>query len=235
MLAILKDKKIIARDTLAASFGAKETLSFLPGQYLTMTIPQLKYSDSRGNNRIFSIVSTPQESGLITIATRLTGSGFKKTLAEMALGEEVEISNVGGDFILPAETGCRLAFIAGGIGITPFMSMIKYVAAEKTGHRIVLIYSNRNRGSTAFFDELTELAKNNPNIEIVFTMTEEKNWPGEKRKISANLISDLTNPRSDCYMIAGPAAMVEAAVGALVEIGVPPERIKKENFTGYEN
>src|SRR5207237_7070817 len=106
---------------------------------------------------------------------------------------------------------------AGGIGITVFRCMLRYIAEEKLDHRVTLVYSNRDRESAAFLDELTELEQENPNLELVLTMTADSSWDGETRRIDAQLLRDHLGEelQSFIYLIAGPPAMVEGVVGAL--------------------
>lgn len=233
MTAVINDKKQIAQDTLMVEFSVEQQLFFKAGQYLTLTLAELNYSDARGNSRIFSIVNSPTEAGKLAIATRLTGSGFKKTLAELPLGAKVSVNIEGGDFILPKDTKQRLAFIAGGIGITPFMSMISYSHQQNTGHNIILIYSNRKPALTAYKKELEKIDQENENFKVIFTMTDDDNWAGERRKIDAEFIGQYTDTQKDYYMVAGPPQMVQGVVLELEKAGVADANIKSENFSGY--
>ncbi len=233
MTANIANKKIIAQDTLLVEFATTEPFSFEAGQYLTLTLDNLNYPDLRGNSRIFSIVNAPIETGKLRITTRLTDSGFKKTLTELPLGARVTINIEGGDFILPTQTNQPLVFIAGGIGITPFMSMLDYFQQKNTGHTILLIYSNRNLASTAYKKELENIARENKNFKIIFTMTQDDHWQGEKRKIDSEFIREYTDPTNNYYMVAGPPQMVQAIISELEQAGVTAANIKSENFSGY--
>ncbi len=233
MKALIGDKKQIAKDTLMVEFSIEEKFSFEAGQYLTLTLDELNYPDPRGNSRIFSIVNSPTKTGKLAIATRLTESGFKKTLAELSSGTKVDIKIEGGDFVLPKSTGQRLIFIAGGIGITPFMSMISYSHQQNTGHNIILIYSNRKPALTAYKKELEKIDQENENFKVIFTMTDDDNWAGERRKIDAEFIGQYTDTQKDYYMVAGPPQMVQGVVLELEKAGVADANIKSENFSGY--
>lgn len=234
MKAVIKNKKEIAKDTLCVTFDllGKE-VNFKPGQYFFITIPKLNYDDPRGNIRHFSIVNSPLEKGIIKMATRLREqSGFKKTLRELDKGSEVTIGSVTGDFTLPKDENKELIFIAGGIGITPFISMLNYINQKKLSTKVTLIYSNRNKESTPFFDELKKLEKKNKNIKIIFIMTQDENWKGEKRRIDKELIEDYVKNFENCtFYVAGPPSLNDAVLKTLKELGV--KNIVRENFSGY--
>ena len=140
---------------MQVTFKVEGPFSFMAGQYCFVTLPNLLYPDDRLGKRHFSIVNSPNEKGIITIATRLRDSGFKKTLNELPLGSEVNLGPIAGAFTLPTDFKRPLVFIAGGIGITPYMSMLRYISEEKLPYKITLIYSNRDKNTTAYFDEIS--------------------------------------------------------------------------------
>jgi ferredoxin-NADP reductase len=113
--------------------------------------------------------------------------------------------------------------------------MLRYIVEEGLPHRVTLVYSNRDREGTAFFDELSELERENENIRLVFTMTEDPGWDGESRRIGPELLrdhlgDDLGQFR---YLLAGPPPMVEAVTADLQAAGVPDDRVRPERFSGY--
>jgi ferredoxin-NADP reductase len=165
----------------------------------------------------------------------LRDTAFKRTLAELPVGADVEVEEPKGEFVLPKETDRPYVFIAGGIGITVFRSMLRYIAEEDLPHRVTLVYSNRDQGSAAFLDELTALEQNNPNLRLVLTMTDDPAWEGETRRIDADLLRDHLDGEleSFTYLVAGPPAMVEAMESTLREAAVPEEQIRPERFSGY--
>lgn len=235
MKAKIVDKKIIATNTLWVKFDllGKE-INFKPGQYFYLSLINPPYKDSRGNERHFSIVNSPNQKGVIEMATRILESAFKKSLNEILVGSEVEIGMIGGSFILPKSIKKPLVFISGGIGITPFMSMLKFINEEKLPYKVILIYSNRNKESTAFFEELNNLSKKNSNFKIIFTMTDDNEWQGEKRIIDSQFIKDyVSDLENGVFMTAGPPKMVEAIVKTLKDLGIKNKNIISENFTGY--
>jgi ferredoxin-NADP reductase len=126
-------------------------------------------------------------------------------------------------------------FIAGGIGITVFRVMLRYIADEGLPHRVTLVYSNRDVESTAFLGELRELEDANPNLRLVLTMTDDASWDGESRLIDADFLRDHLGDDLGAftYLIAGPPGMVEAMEKLLGKAGVPDEQVRPERFSGY--
>jgi ferredoxin-NADP reductase len=211
-----------------------QPVEFRPGQFFYVTLLDPPYTDARGPRRHFSIVNSPNEKGTLALTTRLRDSGFKRSLRDLPIGAAVEVGPIAGRFTLPEDRSRPLVFIAGGIGITPFRSMLRYVQEERLDYRITLLYSNRDRGSAAFLDELEALAAQNPYLRLVLTMTDDPAWRGERRRIDAALLREyLGDPAANVYYLAGPPALVEAASQALAELGVDAAGIKKENFVGY--
>jgi ferredoxin-NADP reductase len=234
--AKIKSKEEVAERTLEVHFdllGSK--IDFKPGQFFNIDLIDPPYDDDKGAHRHFSIVNSPNEKGIISMVTRLRDSAFKKSLQEMPPGSEVEIGKIGGeDFSLPEAPQPPLVFIAGGIGIAPFIGMIRYVMEEGLAYDITLMYSNRERGSAAFLDELEERASGNPKLELLLIMTDDPSWEGETRRIDAELISDyLEDPTSRTFMIAGPPGMNEEISAELQKLGIREEDILASDFAGY--
>lgn len=234
MIGRLTDKKQVATGTLQVTFEVSEPFSFKPGQYIFITLANPRYQDQRSNKRHFSIVNSPIQKGIITITARLRDTGFKKSLKEIPIGAEVELGPIAGTFTLPEGKQKPLVFIAGGIGITPFMSMLRYLKEAGNPYNITLIFSNRDQSSTAFLNEIQALANELSNFKLILTMTEDNNWQGENRKVDASFIKEYFPKVNDnFYMVVGPPPMVEAVKNALLEAGVAKENIEIENFTGY--
>lgn len=221
------DKKEIATGTLQVTFQVTEEFNFAPGQYIFVQLKNPPYFDERSSKRHFSIVNSPDEKGIITITTRLRDSGFKKSLKELPVGTEVELGPISGSFTLPQNQLRPLVFIAGGIGITPYISMLRFVKDHNLNYKITLLYSNRDQAGTAYFEEVQK-------FKSILTMTEDPAWAGEKRRIDAQFIKDyFPDVNSNTYFVVGPPPMVEAVQKALLEAGVEINNIKIENFTGY--
>lgn len=234
MVGKIIDKKEVVQDTLQVSFQIPQEVSFKAGQYMFVTLINPPFTDEKGNRRQFSINNSPNQKNILVMTTRVTDSAFKKSLKQLPLGAEVEIGPIAGVFTLPENPTKPLVFIAGGIGITPFMSMLRYVKEQSLDYKITLVYSNRNQESSAYLDELKELANTLLDLKLILTLTDDTRWMGETSKVDANFIKKyFPNVNDNLYMVVGPPAMVEAVELALKEAGVNQENIKVENFTGY--
>ena len=236
MRSKVKETREVAKGTLLVIFDLLgREVDFKAGQYFWVELLDPPYEDEKGPRRHISVVTSPTERGVLGLCTRLRDSAFKRSLAELEVGDEVEVEEPKGDFVLPEETDRPYVFIAGGIGITVFRSMLRYIADKGLPHQITLVYSNRDRESAAFLDELTELDDANSNIRLVATMTEDPEWEGEKRRIGPELLRDHLEGDLDAYtyLAAGPPAMVEAMVEMLGAAGVPEERVRPARFSGY--
>jgi ferredoxin-NADP reductase len=236
MRAKVKEKRDVAKGTLLVMFDLLgRQVDFKPGQYFWVTLLDPPYEDEKGPRRHFSVVSSPNEHGVLGFCTRLRDSAFKRSLVELPIGAEVEVEEPKGSFLLPEDADQRYVFIAGGIGITVFRCMLRYIAEEKLPHRVTLVYSNRDRESAAFLDELLELERENANFELVLTMTEDPAWDGESRLIDAAFLRDHLGDalESSAYLIAGPPAMVDGVLATLQSAGVPEAQIRPDRFSGY--
>jgi ferredoxin-NADP reductase len=164
------------------SFEFFDHTTFKAGQYLDMTLLDPSETDSEGNVRSFSIASAPHEETLM-VATRMRDTAFKRVLRTMPFGTAVKIDGPSGDLILQNDSTRAVVFLAGGIGITPFRSIVQWAAKDKLPNRIVLFYSNRRPEDAAFLAELQSLERDNPNYKLVASMTKigksYKPWRGE--------------------------------------------------------
>ena len=236
MRARIAEKQEVAKGTLLVTLDLLgEDVIFRPGQYFFVTLPYVGYTDDKGLRRHISVVTAPGERGVLGFATRIRESAFKQTLREVPVGTEVEVEPPKGEFALPESTDRPLVFVAGGIGITVFRSMLRHIAAEGLGHRVTLVYSNRDRESTAFLDELHELEGTLSGFRLILTMTQDPGWSGETRKIDAAFFRDHLGDDLDAYtyLVAGPPPMAEAVQEALEHAGVQPDNVLPERFSGY--
>lgn len=233
----LTKKEEVAVGTFVFYFEKPSGFKFIAGQYLNLRLIDPLETDEEGNRRFFSIAAAPYEKGLM-IATRMRDSAFKRTLKNMPVGEEVEIFGPSGNLILHQDTSQKAVLLAGGIGITPFRSMILQASFERLPHKIYLFYSNRRPEDSAFLQELEKIQKENPNYKFIGTMTEmtdsKRIWQGETDYITKQLlIKYLGSLDKAIFYTAGPPQMVEAMVKLLQEAGVNKDRVKSEDFTGY--
>jgi ferredoxin-NADP reductase len=236
MRARIKEKREVAKGTLLVTFDLLgEEVDFTPGQYFFVTLPDVGHQDELGLRRHITVVTSPNEAGVLGFATRMRDSAFKRSLRELPVGAEVEVEPPKGSFALP-EDGLRpLVFVAGGIGITVFRSMLRYIREEGLSHRITLAYSNRNRESAAFLDELQELEKELPNLRLILTITQDPGWGGEARRIDSDFFKDYLGEDLNQYtfLVAGPPGMVEGVQQALNVAGVAEENVIAERYSGY--
>jgi len=234
--ARIKEKREVAKGTLLATFELLgEELDFTPGQYFFITLPDVGHQDDKGLRRHITVVTSPNEKGVLGFATRMRGSAFKRSLAELPVGTEVEVDPPKGSFALPEDASRPLVFVAGGIGITVFRSMLTFIREEDLPYQVTLIYSNRDRESTAFLDELRELEKDLPNFRLILTMTQDPGWDGEVRKIDAQFFKDyLDEDLNRCtFLVAGPPGMVKGMQQALADAGVEEQNVVAERYSGY--
>ena len=236
MRAQIKEKREVARGTLLVTFDLLgEEVDFVPGQYFFVTLPDVGHQDDKGLRRHITIATSPSETGVLGFATRMRDSAFKRSLAELPVGADVDVEPPKGSFGLPEDPSRPLVFVAGGIGITVFRSMLRHIQEQGLPYRVTLIYSNRDRESTAFLDELGELENANPNLRIVLTMTQDPGWEGEARKIDSEFFRDHLGEElgESTFLVAGPPGMVEGMQKALAEAGVDEENVIAERYSGY--
>jgi ferredoxin-NADP reductase len=236
----LIERHEVAEGTMAFALERPAGFEFAAGQYLTITLPDPPYNDAKGNSRTFSIASAPDESEHLLIATRMTGSALKRSLAEVPLGTPVSIFGPVGEFTLPPAATAPLVFIAGGIGITPFRSMVLDAAKRQLPHQITLIYSNRTPEGAPFLDELAGIAATYPSFRYLPTITDAEHarrpWIGERRLVNADFlrecVGDVTRPT---FYLAGPPGLVVAVTKTVLEAGADPAHVLAEEFSGYES
>lgn len=236
MRARVKEKREVAKGTLLVVFDLQgEDVDYRPGQYFWVELPDRGHDDERGLRRHISVVTSPTEKGVLGLCTRLRDTAFKKTLAELEVGDEVDVEPPKGDYHLPEDTDRRYVFVAGGIGITVFRSMLRFVADTGAPYRIALVYSNRDRESTAFLDELQELERTLSDFRMLLTMTDDPAWDGESRRLDAEVLRELLGAELGAFtfLVAGPPAMVESVAGELTAAGVPEEQVLASRFSGY--
>jgi ferredoxin-NADP reductase len=236
-LAKLMDRREVAERTMAFRFAKPATFKFTPGQFLDITLLNPRETDSEGNARGFSIASAPYED-FIMVATRLRNTAFKRVLRSVPLGSEVKIEGPFGDLRLHHDKSRAAVVLTGGIGITPFRSILLHAAKEKLPHRIFLFYANRRPEDAAFLDELQQLEMQNPNYKLVACMTEmeksSRTWSGESGVINPQMLAKyLKGMTSPVYYVTGPPAMVKTMHTMLVDMGVDDDSMRIEEFAGY--
>lgn len=229
-------RETVAEGTMAFHLQKPTDFVFKPGQAIDLVLdaPEL---DEDLKRHAFSIVSAPHETDL-TITTRMRDSAYKRVLANLQDGAAVGIDGPFGSMTLHNNVSRPACFIAGGIGITPFMSMLRHACRVHSALRLVLVYSNRRSKDAAFLTELEEMARQNDQFRLVATMTDtdesETEWTGERRRIDAPfLASVLADLPSAISYVTGPPAMVAAVRAALSAAGIDDDDVRSEEFFGY--
>ena len=236
LILTLKEKIQVGLDQIDFVFKSPQRLAFTPGQYMEWTL-QHKDTDSRGNRRYFTLASSPTEDTVrLGIKFYPNGSSYKKALGSFADHETLAAGSLSGDFTMPKDKTKKLAFIAGGIGITPFRSMIKYLLDTKEKRDIVLLYSNKVVSEIMYQDVFA--AALSVGVKTVYTLTDTKqiphNWAGETGRISTSLIEkEVPDYLQRTFYLSGPHNMVVAFEQVLQEMGIHRSRIKKDFFPGF--
>lgn len=233
-------KEQVAKDTYSFYFDRSSvSTEFIAGQYTRMILPH-ENSDDRGDRRYFTIASSPLQKDIQMHTTKIVEkrSSLKEQLFNLQPGQAVNFFGPMGNFVLPETDERPVVFLAGGIGLTPFHSMILYANAIKRQIPITLFVSFSAVEEVVFFEELQTIAAENVFIKPVYTITHPEeshvSWLGETGRISSELIkkyvADIMKP---VYYLSGPPAMVEAMKEIVNSMHVPQEQIKEEKFTGY--
>jgi ferredoxin-NADP reductase len=233
----LRDRRQVAEGTMAFHFDKPAGFEFAGGQSMDLTLIEPPQTDPEGDTRAFSLASAPHEPDLV-VATRMRDTAFKRVLKTMPPGSEVKIEGPFGSMTLHRKPARPAVMLAGGIGITPFRSMLRQAVNSDAGPPLFLFYSNRRPEDAAFLAELQELARRYSRVTLIPTMTnltESKiAWNGEtgyiNKDLLAKFVNDLTQP---IYYAAGPPALVAAMKDMLRDAGVDDDDINSEDFSGY--
>jgi ferredoxin-NADP reductase len=232
--ATVAEKREVAKGTLFVRFAVEDYPDYRPGHYFWVELPDRGHQDEKGLRRHISLATSPTESGVVGLATRLRDTAFKRTLAELEVGDEVQVEEPKGSFLLPEDTSAEYVFVAGGIGITVFRSMLRFIADKDLPYRVTLVYSNRDRESAAFLDELEELERQVEGLRVILTMTDDPGWEGETRQLDADVFAELVGGlEGKTFLVAGPPAMAEGVSESLRGAGLPEDRVLVDGFTGY--
>lgn len=224
----------VAKNTFVFIFEKPPGFIFSPGQYAGFTLIDPKETDAGGNTRRFSLLSSPNDDYL-SIATRFQPSAYKRILNSLPIGSEVKLAGPSGNFTLQEDQQIPAVFIAGGIGITPFYSIIKTATQQQSSQSLYLFYGNQSPEDAAFLAELIQLQKENSHFKLITTMANPNDtWVGETGFITHTMIKkyvpDLSTP---LYYICGSPAMVTTLQETLIEMDIPADKIKVEDFPGY--
>lgn len=229
-------KEQVAEGVYHFTFAPDKKISFRPGQYLEWTLGHDR-PDTRGNRRYFTIASSPTEDTvMLGVKFYDKPSSFKQTLRAMVPGDTIVASQLAGGFVLPKDSKKKLVFIAGGIGITPFRSMLKYLADKKEKRSITLIYSSVSMQEIAYYDIFREAAKKS-GINTVFTFTDKTKldpaWKGHTGYVNAAMIAQaVPDYKERTFYVSGPHTLIDACNGVFAGMGIPHSQIKTDFFPG---
>lgn len=217
---------------LSLKFVNNGQLLFKPGQYATITFPG--YPKLR-SNRPFSMVSSPAEQKVIRFGVKMFGR-FTKGLRALKPGDSAIVAGPFGSFTFDENALGDLVLLAGGIGVTPFLSMVSYATDLQLPNRITMFYSSRTWGESAYRDELIDLNRRNPNFDLVFTITDDKRVPQHPSLIQGRITRELISQRlngdlwTKTFFVCGPPPFMAAMKAALRSMGVLPAQIRTEGF-----
>ncbi|MBU6431118.1 MAG: RnfABCDGE type electron transport complex subunit D [Patescibacteria group bacterium] len=235
---VLKLKEVVkvAADTFDFIFTGNQKFDFKPGQYMEWTLPH-KRPDDRGYRRYFTLASSPTEPDVrIGVKFYPKRSSFKNKMANMNSGEAIIASGRAGDFILPKDRREKMVFIAGGIGVTPFRSMIKFLLDKNEKRAITILYSNKTVADIAYKD-IFDAAESRLGIKTVYAITDQSQTPTNPQMrvgfIDKKMITEEIPDYADrIFYVSGPHSMVVAFEDTLKDMGIKKNKIKIDFFPG---
>ncbi|MDD5172212.1 MAG: FAD-dependent oxidoreductase [Candidatus ainarchaeum sp.] len=206
-----------------------QPISFKPGQFAFLHI-----LDEKGNSvvkRPYSIASAPG-APYLEFCIKLAGGEMTKRLEALGKGAVLGVEGGFGHFSYGDQP--KAAFIGGGTGIAPLMSMLRHIADEKLNGTFVLFYSARTRDSIVYGKELEELQKRNPGIKVVITLTREEkpgSWKGECGRFDHEMLSrHMPDAKDFDWWMCGQMEMVKGMKECLAGLGADPKRIRMEGW-----
>jgi ferredoxin-NADP reductase len=215
-------------------FRIKEDVVFKPGQFFFVTIKV----DGEEKTNHFSFSNSPTEKGYVEFTKRITDSEFSQALERLNTGDWARLKMPFGSFTFEGEYK-KIAFLSGGIGITPIRSICKFTTDMRLTTDIVLIYSNNTEEDVIFKEDLDNMQKVNKNLHIVYTLTspdiDEQAWQGRTGYIDDRMVrEEIPDFNERVFYICGPPKMVESLIDILKNrLAVQENRIRRENFVGY--
>lgn len=238
LFPVLKQKVRVAADTIDFVFAPDRPLKYMPGQYIEMTLPHT-HTDSRGDRRYFTLASSPTEPDIhLGIKFYEPGSSFKQAMLAMDKDSQSVIARVSGDFTLPKDASRKLAFIAGGIGITPFRSMTKYLLDTNDKRNLVLLYGAGQWKDVAYAPVFEE-AHSRLGMRIIYALSNQPQaervpYAYQQTRITEDLMRrEMPDYQERVFFISGTHPMVSDVTQTLRKLGVPGHHIKTDFFPGY--
>jgi ferredoxin-NADP reductase len=238
LFPLLKQKIKITPDSADFVFDPNyKKLKYLPGQYMEWTLPH-DGTDSRGNRRFFTLASSPTEKDVrIGVKFYEPSSSFKAALLDLDTDSEIVAGQISGDFTLPKDQNQKLAFIAGGIGVTPYRSMAKYLIDTQQSRQITMLYSARTTDDFAYRN-IFEQARKEVGLNTIYVVTGREaaiDHPYIRAgRINAELIKrDVPDYMERTFYISGTNSLVKGIKHVLKDLGVSGRQIKVDYFSGY--
>lgn len=221
----------VAKDTYHISFNSSQKLHFEPGQYLEWTLPH-RNPDSRGNRRYFTIASAPGEDLAIGVKIIDQASSFKRALKALGSDGVMSAAQLAGDFVLPKNVATPLVFIAGGIGVTPFRSMIAHMVAQGEKRDIILLYACATPPDFAYLDLFQQAEILGLRV-VCIAATADNGWAGRTGRLEEALLkTEVPDFAQRHFYLSGPPGMVDAGRGLLKKLGVARSRVTTDYFPG---
>jgi ferredoxin-NADP reductase len=212
-------------------FPRADSITYKAGQFFYLVIKvKGEYAEHH-----FSFSSSPTDESYIEFTKRVTASDFSQTLDNLKPGDPAFLKGPEGIFVLP-EKPEKLAFLSGGIGITPLRSMLRFITAGNLPFDVTLLYGNASYEDIIFREELNGLAANNKSIIVIHTLSSPPpDWPGKTGFIDAAMIREvIPDYRERLFYVSGPPKMVQSLINQIIELGIDESRIKHDSFTGYD-
>ncbi len=237
LILTLKEKIKIATNTFDFIFLSNKKLKFIPGQYMEWTLYHTN-QDNRGIRRYFTVASSPTESEIrIGVKFYEKSSSYKKTLESLNVNDKIVASQLAGDFTLPKDRNKKLIFLAGGIGITPFRSMVKYLIDNNEKRDIIIFYANKSFSDIAY-KEVFDMAQKNLGITTIYTLSDLNDIPlhfnCEIGLINKEMILEKAKDYKErMFYISGPKSMIDSFDKTLKEMGINKNQIKTDFFPGF--
>lgn len=231
---LLVKNTYLTPDIVEFTFQPARRFSFNPGQYMEFTLPHTQ-TDSRGNRRYFTISSSPTEDELkLGVKFYPNGSSFKQNMLSLTANDTLMTGQLAGDFTLPDDRSKKLVFVAGGIGVTPFRSMLKFMTDVNEKRDVTLMYMNKGPKDAAYRDVFdAAAAKLGVKIVYIYTATMPEGWKGRTGQINDVMIrEEIPDFLERTYYISGPHAMVKGVETTLQQLGVKQAQIRKDFFPG---
>jgi ferredoxin-NADP reductase len=235
--AILKRRDSLCNATTGLCFEKPDGFEFKPGQFANFTLDATVATDADSGTRALSIASAPHEKDLM-VAMRMRDTGFKQVVSALPIGAPFFLEGPFGDLTFHRDKARPAVFLAGGIGVTPFRSMIRHATEVGSAHKIFLFYSIRRIEEGAFLNELQEFQELNPRFKFIPTITHPDgiphDWRGEFGRITEPMLrSWIPDFQDPIFYIAGPPGMVGGMREMVGVAGAPDDNIRAEEFAGY--